>query len=255
MTQLSRLLATRTALTGLAVFSLLSMSGPAAWSGSAQQQPADREAAATSQSLSQGHADFRKAVVAELRKVATKRDEKLDFASLIITSCNDGCMLAGVAASRAPQPKEPQLKEPQAKEGQPKEGQPKEPAAAAPGAAKLDTHEPLGLVVVAGTALSVRSRTIDASGPGGAVPGKGEGTVGVVQLRPGFYEVRRGPRANVLELVDADQKVAVTVPFQPGPGRGGKGERGAPDQNPELSDASEWPTIYLELLHAVDLGH
>jgi len=237
MSQLSRLFARRTALTGLAAFTLLSASGLTAWSGSTprvQQQPPD--AAAIFQAMSQGHAEFRKAVLAELHKIATKRDQKLDFPSLIITSCSDACMLAGIATSRAPAPKEPA-------------------AGAEKGAEKLDTREPLGLVVVAGTSLSIRSRTIDASGPAGAVPGKGDGPVGIVQLRPGIYVVRRGPRANLLELVDADQKVAVTVPFQPGPGRGAKGERGAPDQNPELGEAKEWPTLYMELLHAVDLSH
>lgn len=233
----SRLFARRTALTGLAVFTLFSATGLAAWSRSAtrsrQQAP---DAAAIFQAMSQGHAEFRKAVLAELHKIATKRELKLDFPSLIITSCTDECMFAGIGTSRAPAKPEPQ---------------PKDPV----GAAKLDTQEPLGLVVVAGTSLRVRSRTIDASGPAGQVPGKGEGAVGTVQLRPGLYLVRRGPRANLLELVDLEQKVAVTVPFQPGPGGRGKGERGAPDLNPELSDASAWPTIFMELLHAVDLSH
>ena len=66
---------------------------------SRQQTQARTEAPEKLDILEQSHAAFRRSVLSEFERAAPLRNVHLDTKSLVITSCNDGAMIAGLSVS------------------------------------------------------------------------------------------------------------------------------------------------------------
>ena len=249
---------------------------------SRQQTQARAETGEKLDLLDQSHATFRKSVLGEFERAAPLKNVRIDSKSLIITSCNDGAMVAGLAVS------------PQMDLGPERSDIVKQERT--PTSERTDpnvrdgSREILGMIAISGNFLGVRSGPVDASTgrpiPGATTPGMPVDTT----LDQGFYLVRRDPSGN-LQLINKDERIVVSVPFHHGrsadfepmdkdlnkPGNkdtGKPGDTGKPVDTPGRGDAqgradaapgrdqtgtasqlgniAEWPKIYMAILHAVE---
>jgi len=237
--------------------------------GRAQQQPhssLDRPGAFALNTLNQTLSDLRRASIAELEKVVDGQARKLEAQSLLVTSCEEGGLLAGAAVSGAGS-------------SLPASGeQAKTTESSASGSATaLTDGDVIGLVVIVHS--SPTGRSAEASGARGGhaaegVAGSESGGETTDTVPNGTYQVRRNLGESALELIGSDGRVAATIPMQgekvgsrPPASEREDDERVAlpimePPTNLPVANrhpgasakpgTNDWPEAYMAILHWLD---
>lgn len=164
--------------------------------------------------------DLRKAAMAELDAAAAKPDLQLESKSLLLASTYEGGLVAGAPASDAGP----------ARSGSEVED---ERVGREEGDAALAGGDVLGMLLIAVAGVTDVANPADNTSTTRA------------NVPPGAYRVQRDTAS--LQLVNAAGDVVLTVPFTPPTAASGNEPDGVPGEG-----ASDWPKIYMAILHAID---
>ncbi len=228
----------------------------------------DRSGAVMRSTLNQTLSDLRRASIAELEKAAEGQAWKLEPQSLLVTSCEEGGLLAGAAVSGAGG----------AAHSSDDGDSASEPAAASKERSASADGEVVGVVVIVhssptGGAAGTSETPLDPKAEN-VVPADAGAETTADMVPNGTYHLRRNAGASALELVGPDGRIAATIPLH--------GEAASPDRShasereddergtfpaheplaepigarsPDSSAAraaSDWPDIYMAILHWLD---